>query len=210
MAFTPPDTAVYFTRGMGETFALPPVARSYHTYVLVNEMSDHIPVYTWDDHARRVFEMLAGGYRLGTTMHADTVEGVLGQLENDLSIPTLHIAGLTFIVPMYIGHRHETIRRVREVAFIEPAGDGYTISNAASWDPDSDSFTLLPDASTRETFAEWAGLSPDALDAEIVERAGFLDSLRKTGVREIPQVTAAIEGYYTRAHGEFAPGAAEG
>ena len=200
MAFTPPDTAVYFTRGMGETFALPPASRSYHTYILVNEMSDHIPVYTWDDDARRAFELLAGGYRLGTTMHADTVEGVLGQLENDLSIPPAHVAKLTFIVPMHIGQRGRTIRRVQEVAFVQPSGEGYRISNAAYWDPDSDSFTLLPDASTRETFAEWSGLSPDALDAEIEGRTGFLDSLRQTGVHEIPQVTAAIEGYYVRAH----------
>jgi hypothetical protein len=204
MAFTPPDTAVYFTRGMGETFALPPASRSYHTYIMVNEMSDHIPVYTWDDDARRAFELLAGGYRLGTTMHADTVEGVLGQLENDLSIPPAHVARLTFIVPMHIGQRGRTIRRIQEVAFIQPAGESYTISNAASWDPDGDSFTLLQDASTRETFAEWAGLSLDALDAEIKERSGFLDSLRETGVHEIPQVTAAIEGYYTRMQGSTA------
>ena len=28
-------------------------------------MSDHIPVYTWDDNARRAFQLLADGYSLG-------------------------------------------------------------------------------------------------------------------------------------------------
>ena len=55
LAFTPPDTAVYFTRGQGETFSLPPRSDAYPTYILINEMSDHIPVYTWDGNARRVF-----------------------------------------------------------------------------------------------------------------------------------------------------------
>jgi len=57
LSFTPPETAVYFTQGMGETFALPPRSDSNPTYVLINEMSDHIPVYTWDANARRVTEI---------------------------------------------------------------------------------------------------------------------------------------------------------
>ena len=59
----------------------------YPTYILINEMSDHIPVYTWDDNARRAFELLAEGYSMATTMHDETVEGVIGQLREDLSIP---------------------------------------------------------------------------------------------------------------------------
>jgi hypothetical protein len=198
MAFTPPDTAVYFTRGVGETFSLPDLSPAYHTYILVNEMSDHIPVYTWDDHARRTFELLAGGYRLGTTMHADTVDGVIAQLENDLSIPKAHVANLTFIVPIHIGHAATTIRRVQEVALLRPKGDSYTISRAAAWDPADDCFAVLTDAEARRVLAGWAGLAETSLDAELVDRAEFLETLRKTGVRDIPQVTAAIEGYYTR------------
>ena len=196
LTFTKPETAVYFTRGVGETFALPVVSSTYDTYILVNEMSDHIPVYTWDEYARRAFELLAQGYRLATTMHDETVEGVIRQLEGDLGVPSRHVGNMTFIVPMFIGRRERIIRRVTEVAFLQPNNDGYAISTAATWDRGDDSFHLFEDPDAREAFARWARLSVEELGAEIDKRAGFLQALSKTDTREIPQVNAAILGYY--------------
>jgi hypothetical protein len=198
MAFAPPDTAVYFTRGVGEAFALPPVSRSYHTYLLVNEMSDHIPVYTWGDDARRVFELLVQGYRLGTTMHADTVQGVLDQLEGDLQIPKTHVANLTLIMPLYIGRGYGVVRRVQEVVLLRPNGDAYMLSVIATWDQDDDTFHLFTDDEGRQSLAAWTGLTPEELDAQIEARSGFLQTLLTTGITAIPQVGEAIEGYYAR------------
>lgn len=198
MAFTPPDTAAYFTRGEGETFSLPHLTDSYYTYVLINELSDHIPVYTWDDNARRAFELLSQGYRLGSTMHADTVEGVLSQLQDDLSIPESHVANVTFIVPLYVGQMRPAIRRVNEVAFLQPNGDGMKIANLATWDRDQDHFEVLEQSEQRESFAAWASLSESDLEKELGRREGFLKGLIKAGKTSIPQVTPAIEAYYEK------------
>ena len=81
LSFLPEEASVYFTRGWGETFDLPPLQDGVPTYILVNEMSDHLPVYSWGPYVQRAFELVAQGYSLGTTMHADTVEEVLEQLE---------------------------------------------------------------------------------------------------------------------------------
>jgi hypothetical protein len=197
MAFTPPDTAAYFTRGEGEPFALPQLSDAYYTYVLINELSDHIPVYTWDDNARRAFQLLSQGYRLGSTMHADTVEGVLGQLQDDLDIPESHIANVTFIVPLHVGQR-PAIRRVSEVAFLQPNGDGMKIANLATWDRDRDRFEVLEQPDQRESFAAWANLSEPTLEKELRRREGFLNGLIKAGTTAIPQVTPAIEAYYEK------------
>jgi hypothetical protein len=207
MSFTLPDTLVYFTRGAGETFALPPVSPDYDTYILVNEMSDHIPVYTWDDHARKTFELLSEGYRLGTTMHADTVEGVLAQLEQDLAIPKSHVAHLTFIVPMFIGRRQGIIRRVAEVAMLEADGDGHRISRTAEWNRDDDSFQLFPQRGTREALAQWAGLTPGELDDAIADRQRVLEGLIKAGATSIPAVNEAIMAYQAEALGISVPAA---
>jgi len=197
MSFTRPQTLVYFTQGQGEQFALPILAQAYHTYILINEMSDHIPVYTWDDNARRAFELLSEGYRMATTMHDTTTEGVLQQLERDLRVPKRHLAHLTFVVPMYIGRSGRgIIRRVIEVAQLERNGDGYKLSRLAEWQPEADAFTVFADKSARDAFAAWATLTPGDLESLIEERAGFLDTLRGTGIREIPQVGAAIEAFY--------------
>ncbi len=192
MSFTLPDTLVYFTRGMGETFALPPVSPDYDTYILVNEMSDHIPVYTWDDHARKTFELLSQGYRLGTTMHADTVEGVLAQLEQDLSVPRSHVAHLTFVVPLFIGRQQGTVRRVAEVAMLEADGEAHRLSRAVEWDRDDDTFRLFPQRGVREAFAQWAGLTPVELDDAIADRRQVIEGLIKAGATSIPAVNEAV------------------
>jgi type IV secretory pathway ATPase VirB11/archaellum biosynthesis ATPase len=200
MAFTHPDTFVYFTCGQGETFQLPKIADGLHTYILINEMSDHIPVYTWDDNARRAFELLAQGYRIGTTMHADTVAGVIEQLETDLAIPKAHVRNLTFIMPLFIGRTgNGTVRRVVEIAFIQPDGDSaYGMTSVARWDPGTDSFRMFAEPGGREALAAWAGLSPEDLDREINKRESFLKQLDEKDLYEIPAVIEAVEQYYER------------
>ena len=202
MSFTHPDTLVYFTQGEGERFLLPTPAVEYHTYILINEMSNHIPVYTWDDNARRAFELLSEGYRLGTTMHDTTAEGVLQQLERDLRVPKPHLAHLTFIVPMYIGRGAKgMMRRVIEIAQVERTREGYKLSRLVEWQPETDDFKTFADRSARDAFAAWACLTPDTLESLLEERAGFLDTLRHTGIREIPEVGAAIEAWYEQMNG---------
>ena len=197
LTMTRPETLVYFTQGQGEQFLLPPASQSYSTYILINEMSNHIPVYTWDDNARRAFELLSDGYCLATTMHDSTTEGVLMQLERDLRVPKDNLANLTFVVPMYIGRgAGGTIRRVIEIAQVEQNGSGYKLSRLAEWQPEADTFTVFADKSARDAFADWAHLTPDDLKGLLEKRMGFLETLRNTGIREIPQVGAAIEAFY--------------
>jgi hypothetical protein len=200
LAFAPPETLVYFTRGHGETFSLPAVSESYDTYILVNEMSDHIPVYTWDDNARRVFELLAEGYRLGTTMHDNTVEGVLGQLENDLAVPRSQLAHLTFVVPLYVGQVYPPMRRVQEVALVEPDGaNGLATRTVASWDMQNDTFAVLPAAEDVAAVARWAGASAEKLVAELDRREAIINGWLESGATSIPEVNNAIEAFYEEA-----------
>jgi hypothetical protein len=199
LGFTPPDTAVYFTRGQGETFSLPPRSDAYPTYILINEMSDHIPVYTWDDNARRAFQLLADGYSMATTMHDETVEGVIRQLREDLSIPAEHISKLAFIMTMYVRRLGGLMRRIQDVAMLDLDGDQLTVNRIAHWDLNGDSFEVLPEPEHVETFGRWAGLSPEAVDMEIDKREGFLTTLQNTGVTSIPEVNSAIESFYEEA-----------
>ncbi len=201
LAFTPPGTAVYFTRGVGEPFALPRLSDAYYTYVLINELSDHIPVYTWHDDARRAFELLSEGYRLGSTMHADTVEGVLGQLRGDLRIPEAQVANITFIAPLHVGRMYPPMRRVAEVAFLQPNGSGMRLTNVASWDRERDRFQTLEASEGRDAFAAWAGLSDAELEKELGKREGFLKALMKRGATSVPEVTAAVEEFYRKKTG---------
>jgi hypothetical protein len=197
LSFTPPETLAYFTRGAGETFELPPPTPSHHTYLLVNEMSDHIPVYTWGGYARRAFELLSEGYSLATTMHADSVEGVLDQLLG-LGIAPAHLANVTFVVSLYVGRHGGMVRRVREVALLRPDGEGLSPVTIAAWDRESDTFAVLTDESQRDALAGWCGLPPDRLTAELARREQFVSRLLAGGRSSVSKVNAAIEGWYAR------------
>src|SRR3990170_7937873 len=91
-------------------------------------MSDHLPVYTWDSYARRAFELMAEGYSLATTVHADSVEEVLAILRDELGVPGEHIANLTFVVPLHLNYGPASARtarrRVAQGAFLRPDGRG--------------------------------------------------------------------------------------
>jgi hypothetical protein len=143
-------------------------------------------------------------------MHDETTEGVLRQLESDLAIPKRHVAGLTFVVPMFIGRLQGVIRRIAEVAMLEPDGEGYRVSRAAVWDRDADTFTLFPQRGSREAFAQWARLAPAELDDAIADRTGFLEALIKAGATSIPEVNAAVLAYQEQALGMTSAPTAQG
>jgi hypothetical protein len=199
LAFAPRESVAYFTRGLGERFDLPPLNDSCPTYILVNEMTDHLAVYTWGQYARRTFELLAQGYSLATTTHADTVVGVLDVLERDLRIPRHHIAHLTFVATIYMGYSNgRVLRRMNEVAFLQPdgaSGDGLHLSTIATWNPENDSFHVLESPEQVAALAGWAGMPAEAFLAELARREEFLVRLQSQGVRDLRAVQEAVFSY---------------
>jgi len=199
LAFAPRESLAYFTRGLGETFDLPPPNGSTPTYLLVNEMTDHLAVYTWGHYARRAFELLAQGYSLATTTHADTVAGVLDILEKDLRIPRQHIAHLTFVATIYLGQGNgRALRRMSEVALLRPDGDSgedLHLTSLARWNPRDDSFRILESPEQVAALSAWAGMPAEAFLAELARREEFLDGLRRQGVRDLRAVQEAVFSY---------------
>src|SRR5581483_594503 len=107
--------------GEGETFDLPPLDGDNPVYVLVNEMSDHMPVYTWNDEARRVFELMSQGYSMRTTMHAAGPEEVFSMLRGELGSPLVQLAKLTVVVSLFAARRGgDVMRRIDEISFTDP------------------------------------------------------------------------------------------
>ncbi|HXG36939.1 MAG TPA: hypothetical protein VNL15_08225, partial [Dehalococcoidia bacterium] len=158
LSFAPPDSLAYFTKGQGETFDLPE-ERGQGTYILINELSDHLPVYTWGRYARRAFELMGQGYSMGSTMHADSPAEVLYQLQGELGIPAEHLARLTFIVTLHVALHSAEQRRVKEIFLIQRETEGYQVQSLAGWLPADDSFQVLGSEEQRKAFADWAGVS---------------------------------------------------
>jgi len=198
-SFLPPEAQVYFTRGWGETFDLPPLSESVPTYILVNEISDHLPVYSWGPYVVRAFELLAEGYSLGSTLHADTVEEVIAQLEEDNGVPRHHLARLTLIATLRLPHSGgRVVRRLNEVALLGP-GDGahedLRVTTVASWDAEDDSFRLLEGEGSGAALARTLGLSESKVRKEMERRGRFLAGLVRDDVLSHAAVESAVAGY---------------
>jgi hypothetical protein len=196
LALAPPEMVAYFTRGWGETFELPPPSDDYPTYIMVNEMSDHLPVYSWGPYVVRAFELLAEGYSMCTTLHADTVDEVIDQLTDDAGVPRPLLANLTFIVPLAIVRREaQALRRVREAGMLGPGDDGLAVRRIATWDERNDAFSVLSTPEATCAFAERLGIDPATAEAELSRREGFLQRLVEENVSEISAVQQAIESF---------------
>lgn len=200
LPFAHPDAGAYFTRGWGETFDLPPRPEGPGpVFLMVNEMSDHLPVYSWGPYVVRAFELLAQGYGLLTTMHADDCEEALAQLEQDNGVPRQHIAHLTFIVPLavrYGGPGRGTLRRVSEVGLVGPdATDGYTLRRIVRWDSERDGFHLFEGEGDCAAVAERLHMTDEAFDRAVAERTDFLRGLVQAGIAEADEVEARVEAW---------------
>ncbi len=186
----------YFTRGWGETFDLPPRSDDHPTYLMVNEMSDHLPVYSWGPYVIRTFELLGEGYSLCTTLHADTVEEVIDQLVDDAGVPRELLANLTFIVPLAIVRREaQVLRRVRDVGLLGPGEGGLAVRRIATWDERNDAFAVLRTGEEQCAFAERLGIAPAAIEGELARREAFLQRLVDENVTEMSAVQDAIDSF---------------
>ena len=193
LAFAPPDTSVYFTRGWGETFRLPPPDDAAPTYLLINEISDHLPVYSWGPYVRHAFELAAQGYGLASTMHADTVEGVIEQLVEECDVPERHIGHLAFVVPLFVGVAGgQRARRVSEVAVLEPLGDVYDRCTVAQWQRESDAFDVLSTPAQINAAARRLGIADDEFMRLLAAREEFLQQLLTDGLTDIETVQRRI------------------
>jgi hypothetical protein len=212
VAFLSSDTQPIFVRGLSETFDYVRSIDPSRGYLLVNELSSHLPVYLWGEKASRMFRTLSQGFGLGTTMHADDVTEALDQLRAELGLDDEDLARLDVVgvmrtfagstpitghddVPPEIRYGRDAIRR-RLVALhlIAPAGGAIATPVLSEWDAATDQHRLGLDPHLDE-LARRTGRSVTALCDALLQRESFLARLSENGVRRPAAVRDAIAAY---------------
>ncbi|MEP7082003.1 MAG: hypothetical protein ABI841_03390, partial [Chloroflexota bacterium] len=188
-------------------------------YLLINEMSDHLPIYVWGRAARRVLMLAGKGWGMGGTMHADSLPEALDTFRTELGATDADLAGMTiylqfsaYFTPTGMYRRVEEAWHLRldEAGALTPvrlgaiAGERSPRMTGAQRLP---SPPMLPsdagrsaqpfehDPAAYAVLARSLGLEADALEAEIASRAAFLESLAERGICDPPAVAAAVAAY---------------
>ena len=179
----------------------PPI-RPDNTVLLIPELSDHLPSYTWGAEARIAIRAASIGYGLAATIHADSLEDVFDELRRppvSLADDELSRLGLVLI----LRRAGDGLRRVAAVHYVRPIsrdehGHVQRLGPAvlATWDPDHDRFEHFAWGVTPE-LAMRVDRKPGDFEVEVERRRDYLAGLAEAGIVEVAEVRAAIDGYRT-------------
>ena len=184
----------------GDQPAQPPPIRPDDTVLLVPELSDHLPSYTWGEEARIAIRAAAIGYGLAATIHADSLDEVFESLRRppvELSDDELSRLGIVVILRS-VG---DGVRRVIAAHYVRPTsrdehGHVQRLGPAvlATWEPDRDRFEHFGWGVTPE-LAIRVGWKAGDFELEVDRRRDYLAGLAEAGIVDVDAVRAAIDGY---------------
>ena len=172
------------------------------TVLLVPELSDHLPTYTWGAEARIAIRAASIGYGLAATIHADTLEDVfeaLGRPPVRADDDELSRLGVVLVLRLLDDGR----RRVVAAHYVRPTardehGHVQRLGPAvlATWDGDHDRFEHFGWGITPELALRVDRKAGD-FELEVDRRRAVLTDLAATGVVDIDDVRTAIADYRT-------------
>jgi hypothetical protein len=216
--FLPPDVRLVELRGGEEDFAWLPQAselgwpgtahrasdadpvRPDMTVLFANELSNHLPAYTWGPAARIAVRAASIGYGLAATIHADLLEEVfevLGEPPVRLTDDELSHLGVVLVMRLLEDGR----RRVVAAHYVRPVardehGHVQRLGPAvlAIWDHETDTFEHFGWGVTPE-LARRVGRRAGDFEVEVDRRREYLDRLVAAGIDEPERARDAIRGY---------------
>ena len=219
--FLPPGLRIVELEGASETFDWLPQAaelgwhrtgnlprpdagkapvRPDDTVLLVPELSDHLPSYTWGAEARLAIRAASIGYDLVATIHADELEEVFDELRRPpvgADDDELSRLGVVLILRR-VDHG---LRRVVAAHYIRPTardehGHVQRLGPAvlATWDPNLDRFEHFGWGVTPE-LAMRVGRKAGDFELEVDRRRDILAGLAEAGTVDVDAVRAALDGY---------------
>ena len=220
--FLPDGTTGIFVRGWWEEYSWLDEIEPGTGYLLINEMSDHLPIYVWGRAARGALILAGKGWGLGATMHADSLPEAVEALQTQLGATDVDLAGLTvylqysaYLTPAGMYRRIEEAWHLRldETGRLAPVrlgaieGERSPSLTGAQRLPappmlDTDGGRairpFLHDPDAYGVLAASLGMDADAFETELAARAAFLEDLAARGVCDPPSVAVAVREYPDR------------
>jgi flagellar protein FlaI len=162
-------------------------------YLLVGE------IRTEERVALTFFHAIATGHTAYTTVHADSVEGVLNRMGNEpLNVPVGMIADLDVVsIQRQIHLGDGRVRRNLEIAELTSTDGGLTIEPTTVFERDArtDTHEHVTDSPMLAEIAAERGWDGDELAEQVAARERVLRGLLESDVRDYRDVTATIHAF---------------
>ncbi len=205
LSFLPDAARVYVMSGADDPLAVPNA--NGPSILLITELSAHgRPTYVAGPAARRAFALLARGWRIVGTLHADSVAeavddlyGEVGLTGEDITQPAVVAIIRVMNHPPERGRfprgESDLERRVVEVGLLEPTQTGVRVVDLSTWNPASGRLDNAVPPAGVAALAAWAGMETVAVEAALADRAAALDQLCRDGRHDRDEVAAAVRRF---------------
>ena len=151
--------------------------------------------------ALTLFQAMATGHAVCSTMHADSVKSAVYRLENPpINVPRMMLQTLdTVAIQTQVRVGERLVRRIREVVEIigfDPDTEDLLTNTVFEWDSREDRHDYTGHSDIFEQIMEHRGWDEDQMDAEWQRRIRVLDHLKDQGIRDFQQVNQIVHEYY--------------
>lgn len=188
-AFLPDDARCYVTSGPDDRLNMP--AGDGPLYLLVNELSNHMPLYLSGSAAARAFALLGEGVRLIGTLHADDAAEAVGVMHYESGISLTDISRVPVVVVLRAWAGPLGVeRRVVEIGLLSPAAGQVRVATVAAWLAEERRVALTRHG--LNALAAWAGVSHHEAGEAIARRARALDRLVQGADQTSEAVAASV------------------
>jgi len=159
LEFLPDNAHMYVTSGAWDRLDVPSDVDG-PVYLLVNELSAHLPVYLYGPAAKRAFALLPQGIGIFGTLHARSAVEALQVMCYEGGLAPESVA-TPFVFPVIAAYWDGPyiVRRVVEIGFLPPHRELMRLSE------------LALDSPGIQSLAAWSGIRADDVRAQIIERA---------------------------------------
>ncbi|MEM2934842.1 MAG: type II/IV secretion system ATPase subunit, partial [Candidatus Thermoplasmatota archaeon] len=162
-------------------------------YILVGEIRGQEAVV--------LFQAMATGHTVYSTMHADSIFSVVHRLEGEpISIPRIQLQALDIVAIqglIRIGKkRARRINEVVEVVGIDPTTDDLLTNDVFRWNPRKDNFDYYGKGHVMDRIAEQRNWSDRELNEEFNRRVEVIKWMTEKGIKHYVDFGTIISAYY--------------
>ncbi len=194
--------------GFGQETASGKMAGAVDMYRLLEAALRQRPEYLLVGEVRgkealTLFQAMATGHAVYSTMHADSVRSAVYRLENPpISVPRLMLQTLDVMcIQIQVRVEGRMVRRLKEVVeFVgfDPDTDDLLTNTVFTWDQVNDTHAFTGHSNIFEEIQGKKGWTSEEMMNEWHRRITVMSWMMANGVREFERVAAILQEYYRR------------